>query len=199
MAIDIKETFEVDAPIEDVWSFIMDPRRVAPCMPGAQLDEVVDERTFLGSIKIKVGAITASYKGRVEMTSIDEATHSVEMAAEGRETSGGTARGTMISRLRSLDGGATEMVIEANVDLTGRIMQVGRGMIQGVSHQLFLQFVAAAKKHLEAAAAASAVEAGATGSEVAPSSGQAIRVVPLILNVIWAAIVGFFRRLSGRS
>lgn len=198
MAIDIKETFEVDAPIEDVWSFIMDPRRVAPCMPGAQLDEVVDERTFLGSIKIKVGAITASYKGRVEMTSIDEATHSVEMAAEGRETSGGTARGTMISRLRSLDGGATEMVIEANVDLTGRIMQVGRGMIQGVSHQLFLQFVAAAKKHLEAAAA-SAVEAGATGSEVAPSSGQAIRVVPLILNVIWAAIVGFFRRLSGRS
>ncbi len=203
MAIDIKETFEVDAPITEVWSFIMDPRRVAPCMPGAQLDEVVDERTFLGNIKIKVGAITASYKGRVEMTSIDEATHTVEMAAEGRETSGGTARGTMTSRLRSLDGGATEMVVEASVDLTGRIMQVGRGMIQGVSHQLFLQFVAAAKKHMEAGAeagaAASAVEAGATGSEVAPSSGQVIRVIPLILNVIWAAIVGFFRRLSGRS
>ena len=66
-----KETLQVDAPIDRVWEFVNDPQRVVTCMPGAVLDEVVDERTFLGTVKVKVGAITASYKGRVEFTEVD--------------------------------------------------------------------------------------------------------------------------------
>ena len=120
------------------------------------------------------------------------------MVAEGRETGGGMAKGTMSSRLRSLADGQTEVVAEASVDITGRIMQVGRGMIAGVAHQLFQQFAARMKERLETAQAATVQ--GATGSPPpAVTEPDAIRVLPLVLNVFWSAIAGFFRRLFGRS
>jgi carbon monoxide dehydrogenase subunit G len=203
MAIEIRETFQVAAPIDAVWRFVMDPNKIVTCMPGAKLDAIVDERTFDGTIKIKVGAITTSYKGRIQLTEVDEQAHKVQMAAEGRETSGGMAKGTMQSTLQSLSDGQTEMCIEASVDLTGRIMQVGRGMIQGVSHQLFLQFVKRTKEHLESAPVevVSPTEgvAPAAGKSIAPpADDEALSIVPLIFNAIWSAIVGFFRRLFGR-
>lgn len=191
MAINIRETFRVRAPVDVVWRFLMEPREVVACMPGAQLEEVVDDRTFLGSVKVKVGAITASYKGRVQLTEVDEQARVIRMVGEGRETSGGTAKGTMSSSLRSLPEGQTELVTEASVDLTGRVMQVGRGMIQGVSHQLFQQFVAAATARLEALQ-------GDTTQQVVATETQPIRVVPLLLRVLWAAVLRFVRRLLRR-
>ncbi len=191
MAIEVRETFKVKAPIDVVWRFVMDPHRVATCIPGAELEEVVDDRTFLGSVRVKVGAITARYKGRVQLTEVDEKAYIAQMVAEGRETGGGTAKGTMSSRLRSLPDGQTEIVTEASVDLTGRIVQMGRGMIQGVSHQLFQQFVARAKERLEAPQGEAAEDAAARGEEP-------LRIVPLILRALWSAIIGFFRRLFRR-
>ncbi len=190
MAITIRETFQVRAPIDTVWRFVTTPVEVVACMPGAELQEVVDDHTFLGSVKVKVGAITTSYKGRVRFTEVDERAYTVQMVAEGRDAGGGTAKGTVLGRLRSLPDGRTEVVAEANVDLTGRIMQVGRGMIQGVSQQLFQQFVAATPARLEAPDAAAAA--------AAPATVKPIRIVPLLLQTLWAAIVGFFRRLGGR-
>ena len=188
MAVEIKQSFEVDAPIEKVWAFMTDPHRVASCMPGASLDEVVDERHFRGSIRVKVGAVMASYKGKVEMTEADEAVHSVEIQASGTETGGGTASGTMRSSLVAVDGG-TRVQADATVELTGKIMQMGRGMIQGVSDQLFKQFVAAARSELETAPSAGAVPAA--------RSAEPLRIVPVLLAALWAAITGLFRRLFG--
>ncbi len=191
MAIDIKETFQVAAPIDAVWRFVLDPDKVAACMPGAELEKIVDERTFLGSIKVKVGAITTSYSGRVRFTEVDGTGYRVQMLAEGRETGGGTARATMSSSLRSLPDGLTEVVTEASVDLTGRIMQVGRGMIQGVSHQLFQQFVRRTKERLEAPEGTRAL--------ATPADQEPLRIVPLVLRTLWSAVVGFFRRLFRRG
>ena len=119
MAITIKETFEVEAPVEAVWRFFMDPQQVAACMPGASLDEVVDERNFLGSIKVQVGAVTTSYKGKIQLTEVDEAAYTVLMAAEGRETGGGTAKGSMSSRLNALSATRTEVAAEAAASTSG--------------------------------------------------------------------------------
>lgn len=188
MAIEIKETFQVQAPIDAVWRFMLDPRQVVTCMPGAELDEVVDERTFLGSVKVKLGAVTTSYKGKVTFTRVDAAGHAIAMRAEGRETGGGTAKGSVASRLRALPDGRTEVVTEASVDLTGRVMQVGRGMIQGVSQQLFAQFVASTRARLEAAASGAA-------PPLLPAEATPIRVVPLLFRTFWSALVRFFRRL----
>jgi carbon monoxide dehydrogenase subunit G len=190
MAIEIRETFQVRAPVDEVWRFMMDAERVSLCMPGAVLEEVVDGRTFLGSIRVKVGAITTSYKGRVRFEEVDEAGRLVRMTAEGRESGGGTAKGTMSSRLTALGDGETEVAAEASVDLTGRIMQVGRGMVQGVSKELFAQFAASVKERLESPEGA---------DEAGPREAEPIRIVPVVLRVIWRAIVGFFRRLFRRK
>ncbi|RMD82519.1 MAG: carbon monoxide dehydrogenase [Candidatus Dadabacteria bacterium] len=202
MAIEIREKFEVNAPIDRVWQFVMDPHKVVACMPGASLDEVIDDRHYAGSVKVKVGAVTATYKGTVEFKTIDEAGHRIELFAEGKETGGGTAKGTITSVLRPLDGNRTEVVAEARVDLTGRIMQVGRRMIEGVAHQLFLQFVKAARAGMEAPeqpAAAEQAPAGATtASAPAPVAQQPIRIVPLLLRTVWDGILGLLRRLFGR-
>jgi hypothetical protein len=131
------------------------------------------------------------------------------MKGEGRETSGGTAKASLASHMRTLPDGGTEVVAEASVDLTGRIMQVGRGMIQGVSHQLFLQFVSAAQAQLEqpAPAAGSAEPVGSNAASgpasraaaaPTPPQQQAIRIVPLLLAVFRSAILRFFRRLRRR-
>ena len=190
MAIEIRETFVVEAPIDEVWRFVIDPQRVVGCMPGAELDEVVDDKTFLGTISVKVGAVTARYAGRVQFTRVDEVGHAVEMVAEGKETGGGTARATMSSSLRSLTDGRTEVTTEASIDITGRIMQVGRGMIQGVSHQLFRQFVACAKTRLETA--------DAEAETAVDAKPEPIRAIPLVANVTWTAIVNAVRRLLRR-
>ena len=191
MAIEIRETFQVQAPIDAVWRFVMDPDQVVACMPGAELEQVVDAQTFDGRVKVKLGAITASYKGRIRFTEVDEQAHTVRMVAEGRETGGGTAKGTMSSSLRTLPDGQTEVVAEASVDLTGRVMQVGRGMIQGVSHQLFQQFVASTRERLEGAG-------GAAPQVPAAVAQEPIRLLPVIFQVIWASVVRFFGRLRGR-
>ena len=214
MAIEIEERLEVEAPVDVVWRFLVDPHKVVTCMPGASLDEVVDERTFVGSVKVKLGAITTGYKGRVEFVEVDEQAHTLRIAAEGREKGGGTARGTVCCRLELLPNGATELVTEARVDLTGRVMQMGRGMIKGVAHQLFQEFASRTRDKLlseqaEAGAAAADAEssraatAGASQAptgELAPAGdGAAISVVSLLAKTLWSAIAGFFRRLFGGS
>jgi carbon monoxide dehydrogenase subunit G len=191
MAIEIRETFQVEAPIDAVWRFVMDPDKVVTCLPGAELERAVDDRTFEGRVKVKLGAISTSYKGRVRFTEVDERGYTVRMVAEGRETGGGTAKGSMVSRLRALSDGQTEIVAEASVDLTGRVMQVGRGMIQGVSHQLFQKFVASTRERLEGAE-------GADEQVPAAVDPEPIRLLPLILQVLWTPVVRFFRRLFRR-
>jgi hypothetical protein len=195
MAIEIRETFQVQAPIDAVWRFVMDPQQVVTAMPGATLEQVVDERTFLGAVRVKVGAISANYKGRVQFTEIDPSGYGVRLAAEGRETGGGMAKGTMASRLRELPGGGTEVIAEASLDLTGRLMQVGRGMIQGVAHQLFQQFVTSMQQRLEVAATTTDAAAAIAPPPSAPAQAKAIRVLPLLFRALVAAVTRFFRRL----
>jgi len=185
----------INLALDAVWRFVIDPHQVVTCLPGAELQEVVDDHTFLGRVKVKVGAITTSYKGRIKFDEVDEDARAIRMVAEGRDAGGGTAKGTMTGRLRSLSQGQTEVVAEASVDLTGRIMQVGRGMIQGVSHQLFLQFVASTKARLEAQPAAAA---GQPSAPIAPVEAKPIRAIPLLLRALMTAIAQFFRRLFGR-
>jgi hypothetical protein len=193
MSIQIEETFQVAVPVDTVWRFLLDPHRVVTCMPGAELEQVVDERTFEGAVKIKLGAITTRYRGRVQLTEVDEAAHTVRMLAEGRETGGGTAKGTLTSQVRALPDGDTEVIAQAEVDITGRVMQMGRGMIQGVSSQLFAQFAIRTREALETPAA--------EGEEALPAARaeESIPILRVILGVLWAPVARFFRRLFQRQ
>jgi len=194
VAIEITEKMTVESPVDAAWTFITDPQRVVLCMPGAELVDQIDDRTYTGRVKVKLGAITTAYKGQVVFASVDPATRTMQLTGEGRETGGGTAKGTLDVRLSEVDGG-TEMVFDIRVDLTGRVMQMGRGRIKGVSTQLFKQFATAAREQIQAEAA----PGDAPRPAPPPESREALSVVPLLGRTIWQAIVGFFRRIFGRG
>ncbi len=189
LAISLQERFLVQAPIDAVWRYLLDPYRVVGCMPGAELEEVVGDGSFLGSIKVSVGPITTSYKGRVRFTDVDEETHHIRLTAEGREGGGGTARGSMSSWMRTTEDGQTEVSVDVSVDITGRIVQIGRGFMQDVASDMFGQFVSCVKARLKSAEPAAEDEA----APVKP-----VAIVPLALRAIWSALVRLVRRILRR-
>lgn len=196
MAFKIEERFEVQAPVDRVWKYMIDPERVVHCLPGAELLEVQDEQSFLGAIKVKVGPLAMSYKGQAKFTEINEATHQVRMVGDAREVGGsGSTKVSMLSTVTALPNGGSEVTVNADVDLVGKIVQFGRGMIEEVSRQMFRKFAACVKQQLEVVEEASP----AAEKPVAVQEPQAVAVAPLASKALWAIIVRFFKRLFGRN
>ena len=130
MAFKIEERFEVQAPVERVWKYLIDPARVVECLPGAELVEIKDERNFVGAIKVKVGPLAMSYKGNAKFTEVNEETHEVRMVGDAREVGGsGSTRVSMLSTVTPGASGGSEVVVSAEVELVVRIVQFGRGLI----------------------------------------------------------------------
>ncbi|MDQ3949544.1 MAG: SRPBCC family protein, partial [Gemmatimonadota bacterium] len=174
MGFAIKETFRVQAPLDRVWRYLVDPTQVVNCLPGAELTGDEGERVYLGKVKVKVGPVTASYSGRARLTEVNDAEHVVRVDAEGRESGGaGSAKLRMTSRVEAHADGGAVVRVEAEVDVAGKIVQFGRGMIEAVSKQLFKEFVGCVRASLESpAATAAAPTAAAASPRPASASGQ---------------------------
>lgn len=167
MGIEIVKSFTVNAPAATVWAFLTDPARVARCLPGASITGELPEGGYGGTITVKVGPVTASYKGKMRFERLDEAAGEAEIAASGQETRGkGGADMRMKSRVTGHPDGSTEVTVTSDVNVVGVLAQFGRGMIQDVSDQLFQRFTSAMRKELEtpAAAPAAAPEPSAAAS-----------------------------------
>ena len=175
MSLRIEETFRLQAPPDRVWAYLVDPRQVVTCLPGAELTAVESETTFLGKVKVKVGPVVAAYSGKVVITERDDAARVVKLVGDGRESGGaGSAKMTMTSTLAALPDGGTEVRVVADLDIVGKLVQFGRGMIESVNKQLFKQFTDCVRATLEAPAAApAAIAAPAPTAEPAPSAPAA--------------------------
>jgi len=194
MAFKIEEGFEVQAPVQRVWEYLIDPARVAVCLPGAELLESRGDGSYLGAVKVKVGPVAMSYKGVVRFTELDEQGRVVRLVGEGREAGGaGSAKLTMLSKITSLSNGGSQVTVEAEVDIVGKIVQFGRGMIEEVSRQLFRQFAACVKEHLEVAT----IERQAV--EEPPAEAKAVSALPLALRALWMIVARSFMRLFGKQ
>lgn len=216
MAVRIEEVFRVAAPPDAVWSYLIDPEQVVVCLPGASLSEVQDERTYAGTVKVKVGPVTAAYRGKVQITEQDDAARTVRMRGEGMESSGaGSATMELFSQVIPLDDGGTEVRVQQDVEVVGKLAQFGRGMVQEVGKQLFRQFVTCAKARLEEDAGTSVDAQGPGSGEAAPAADaapsgsggtagqqgatdekqdEAISGIPLFFKALWALITRPFRR-----
>ncbi len=151
MAITIEQKFAINASPDRVWAFLTDPSQVARCLPGAAITSQIDDRTYEGTITVKVGPVTAAYKGRVYFERLDRERLEAEIVGRGQDVRGkGGAEMRMVSRLVPLEGGKTEVVITSEVQISGILAQMGRGMIESVSAQIFQQFTAAVRQRLEA-------------------------------------------------
>ena len=192
MAFKIQEAFDVPASAQQVWEYLIDPAKVAVCLPGAELLEAREDKSYVGAVKVKVGPVAMSYKGVVRFTELDEAQRVVRLVGEGREAGGGgSAKLTMLSKITPGANGGSQVTVEAEIDLVGKIVQFGRGMIEEVSRQLFRQFAACVKQHLEIADQPKAVEE-------APSEPEAVSAVPLAWRAFWTLLARSLKRVFGK-
>lgn len=168
----IEDRFTVSLPIDETWKVFLDVERIAPCMPGAQLQEMTDDE-YRGVVKVKLGAITAQYKGVVRFEEVDEAAHRMVLRAEGRETRGqGNAAATVVATLSPASDGGTDVAIETDLTITGRIAQFGRGVMADVSSKLLGEFARCLEDDLAkefSKAQASSDDAGPAPSATVPA------------------------------
>lgn len=174
----IENEFEVAAPPEKVFEFLLDVNRVVTCMPGAELSEVVDPDTFRGRVKIKVGPITVAYNGTARIAERDEAARRAVLQADGRETTGpGSARASAVMTVEPT-GSASRVKLATDFSVAGRVANFGRGVMEDVSRRLVTQMAQCIKSNLESeASAAAAGEAPATEAPAteAPTEATAER------------------------
>lgn len=148
----IENRFTVSLPIDEAWKVLLDVEGIAPCMPGAEIDDIIEDG-FAGTVKVKLGAILATFKGTVHFTELDEEHHRIVLHAKGREIKGqGNATADVTVVLSEVETGlrgpnamaavaGTEASIDADIAITGKIVQFGRGVILDVSAKLIRQFV----------------------------------------------------------
>jgi len=167
--MELTNDFRVNAPVEEAWKVLTDVERIAPCMPGAQLQEVEGDE-YRGIVKVKVGPITAQYKGTATFVEKDDAGHRAVLRADGRDTRGqGNASATITATLVD-DGGGTKVSVVTDLTVTGKVAQFGRGVLADVSGKLINQFVQCLESDVLAGsvpAAADEPEAAAPAAETA--------------------------------
>jgi uncharacterized protein len=140
MAEKIVNEFTVNRPIDEAWPIICDVERIAPCLPGAQLEEIEGE-VYRGKVKVKLGAVATEFKGEAQFVERDDAAHTAKLAAKGRDTKGrGNAAADIYAEAEALSPTSTKCTVTADLHITGKVAQFGRGIMGDVSKKLMDQF-----------------------------------------------------------
>lgn len=176
--------FTVNRPIDEAWAVLTDVERIAPCLPGAQL-EGVDGETYSGVVKVKLGPISTAFRGQAHFIERDDTAHRAVLKGQGRDTTGkGNADALITAQLEALDTSRTRCVVTTELHVTGKVAQFGRGIMGDVSEKLMAQFA----NNLDAMLADQPT-APTAALELSSVAGAAVakRLVPLVVGV--AAVV----------
>jgi carbon monoxide dehydrogenase subunit G len=215
----IEDSFKVHTPVDRLWAFIQDVERIAPCMPGAELTEVVDDRTWKGKVHVKFGPVQMTFSGTVVMEERNDATHRAKLSAKGSEERGrGVASAKVDSWLEPAGTDGTTVHIRSDLTITGAAAQLSRGLLPEVSKLLTKQFADCLESRLhegnaaavspEAGPPAGATDPGATTEGQLTASAEPVpKVAPppqavggfgLGVRALWATFVRFSSRLFRR-
>jgi uncharacterized protein len=218
--MEFDNSFEVPLPVDETWKLLMDIRRIAPCLPGAELTEVIDDRTYKGKVGVRLGPVSLAFAGTVKFDEIDDAAHRAKISAQGSDAKGrGAANATATFHLEPVTGGS-KVLVHTNLTLSGAVAQYGRGVgiIQITAAQIITQFANNLKAQFaptavpasSAPAAASSVPspAAASGAPAAPAppvataaaSPAASAAKPISgFALAGAVLLAWLKRLFGRG
>lgn len=178
----IDNEFTVGVPVDRAWEVLTDLEGIAPCMPGAQLTGR-DGEVYQGRVRVRVGPVVSEYAGTATFVEKDDAAHRAVISASGRDSRGaGNASAQIVAQLRP-DGDRTVVTVDTDLRISGKIAQLGRGMIKEVSTKLLGQFVECLEGKLGGAAAAAEPEpvvAPAAAPEPEPAAAAATPVPPAV-------------------
>jgi carbon monoxide dehydrogenase subunit G len=196
--VEFDNTFEVPLKPAEAWTVLMDIRRIAPCMPGAELTEVVDERNYKGKVAVRLGPVALAFAGLVTFEEIDNANRIARVKAQGTDAKGrGGANATASFRIEETAAGS-KVLVHTDLNLSGSVAQYGRGvgMIQTTATQIMNQFANNLKAQIarEGAAAPASSAPEAPASAAPPPPAKPISGFSLMAKVLWASIMKLFGR-----
>ncbi len=207
--MEFDNSFEVPLPPAEAWKVLLDIQRIAPCMPGAELTEVVDKTTYKGRIAVRLGPVALTFAGIVKFEEIDDTNHKARISAQGSDAKGrGGANATSEFRLEAA-GAGSKVLVHTNLTLSGAVAQYGRGVgiIQATAAQLMNQFAKCLKdkfgqQRVEAPPLApqdssrqpEPSPAASSSPSSPPPAAKPISGFALMAKVIWSWIAGLFRR-----
>jgi carbon monoxide dehydrogenase subunit G len=192
--VKLTHAFDVPASPQATLALLLDPERVVPCLPGAALTEVVDERTWKTTMKVKLGPVGMDFVNDVQLTEVDEAAGRVRMQVRGRDTKGkGSADASVESTMSPMEGGGTRVEVVSDVRFSGPAAQLGRpSIVQDVSNRLMDQFVSCLSAQLTATSSDEPTGPG-------PEAPRPISGLSLLVAALRGAVVRFFSRAPGRG
>ena len=212
--MEFDNSFEVPIPVEEAWPILMDIERIAPCVPGAELTEVIDENTYKGKISVKLGPVALTFNGQTQFEEKDGDNHTAKLKAQGTDAKGrGGAHAKVGFHMEPSDAGS-KVVIHTDLQLSGAVAQYGRGvgMVKDLAQQIIGQFADNLEKNVIAPQAAAAAPAEPEDSTETSAAGEApaapqpaapppqaapVQVGSMGLTVLWNAIVRGIKRLFG--
>ena len=203
--MEFDNSFEVPLPPAEAWAVLMDIRRIAPCMPGAELTEVVDDKNYKGKVAVRLGPVALAFAGVVTFEEIDNTSRTARVKAQGTDSKGrGGANAVASFRVEGTPAGGSKVLVHTDLNLSGSVAQYGRGvgMIQTTAAQIMNQFAANLKAQIgrdlpAPGPAASTQTRGAAASMPAPSAPAAAKPISgfsLMAKVLWASIMKLFGR-----
>ena len=187
--MEFDNSFDVPLPPAKAWALLMDIPRIAPCMPGAHLTEMIDPRNFKGKIAVRLGPVALTFDGRISFDSVDDVNRAARVKAQGSDAKGrGAANATAMFRIEPAAAGS-KVLIHTDLTLSGAVAQYGRGvgMIQATAAQLVGQFAGNLCTQLAQTESVASREASP-----APSAGKPISGLTLLVRVIWSKLAGLF-------
>jgi uncharacterized protein len=213
--MEFDNSFEVPLPVGEAWKLLMDIRRIAPCLPGAELTEVVDDRTYKGKVGVRLGPVSLAFAGTVKFDEIDDAAHRAKISAQGSDAKGrGGANATASFHLEPVAAGS-KVLVHTNLTLSGAVAQYGRGVgiIQVTAAQIITQFANNLKAQFAPAGAPAAAVASATAPTPAPAAAVGAPAAPAAASspppaaakpisgfaLAGAVFVAWIKRLFGRE
>ena len=174
--MELNHEFNVNVPVEQAWNVLTNVEMIAPCLPGAQLQEVEGD-TYRGVVKVKVGPIVAQFKGQAVFAERDDANKKAVLKAEGRDTGGkGNASATITARLTQISDSVTTVKVDTDLAITGKVAQFGRGALADVSDKLLAQFAASLNELLES-------QPSSAPAATAPAESPAAAVEPEVRKI----------------
>lgn len=187
MKTTINKTFEIDRPVLEVWDFISDPNKIVTCVPGAKLTNSIDEKTYEGTVNMKIGPVVTSFKGKIEMTMMDKDSYTMEINGKGVDTKGkGSATMVLAAKLDDNGNNTTTVNNTMNISIAGKLAQFGSRMIVDVTDQVFKQFLNNFRNQMVS---------NADDSEQAEQSveeAKPLNALSLFFSMIWASILRLF-------
>ncbi|GBC87948.1 hypothetical protein HRbin13_00060 [bacterium HR13] len=188
MELIVKESFDTKADFKEAWKFFSNPEFIVPCIPGAEIREIKEDGSFEASVKLKLGAVSLNFVGNMKYEKLDEAQGLMVLSGEGKEKGGaGRAKANIEATLKE-EGDVLKVSVIATVDISGKILQYGRGMFEQVAKQYFAQFSQCAKNYLEAEQ---------SEEKKMPPEPVKVNALNLILKAFLAWLLSPFRRIFG--